>query len=306
MLRPSHSLNTSKVRAFTLIELLVVIAIIAILAAILFPVFAQARENARRSACLSNLKQIGTGMLMYIQDNDEMTPLTSENNVNSAAGAPRSYSGFMANLNNYVKNKDVYYCPNRGENTCSVEDGITPRLPRTNHCGGYGMNVGPAFDSFSTVDGSGNTIYPHNQGGLSGGAQYGTDLAGHGFVWHYGRPLANFVAPADTFALSDTYDTALATIAIDSVMGTFTGKNNSALRHRGNFNIVFMDGHAKNVRFRVGKSPSGNLGLPRDTNYYTGYCANPLQVIPTATGPNTACGQIAAKYAATVTTWYSD
>src|SRR3954470_5772961 len=63
----------AKTQAFTLIELLVVIAIIAILAAILFPVFGRARANARRSACQSNLKQIGLGMLQYSQDNDERT-----------------------------------------------------------------------------------------------------------------------------------------------------------------------------------------------------------------------------------------
>jgi prepilin-type N-terminal cleavage/methylation domain-containing protein len=61
-------------RAFTLIELLVVIAIIALLAAILFPVFARARENARRASCQSNMKQIGLGILQYAQDNDERLP----------------------------------------------------------------------------------------------------------------------------------------------------------------------------------------------------------------------------------------
>ena len=62
--------------AFTLIELLVVIAIIAVLAAILFPVFAQARDKARQAACLSNLKQVGTALAMYQQDYDERMPST--------------------------------------------------------------------------------------------------------------------------------------------------------------------------------------------------------------------------------------
>ncbi|RYG63911.1 DUF1559 domain-containing protein, partial [bacterium] len=70
----SLSLSTSRKGAFTLIELLVVIAIIAILAAILFPVFGRARENARRSSCLSNMKQIGLGMMQYTQDYDEKFP----------------------------------------------------------------------------------------------------------------------------------------------------------------------------------------------------------------------------------------
>src|SRR5437588_7739 len=69
-------------RGFTLIELLVVIAIIAILAAILFPVFARARENARRTACISNVKQIGLAWMMYVQDYDETFP--PSNTINGA------------------------------------------------------------------------------------------------------------------------------------------------------------------------------------------------------------------------------
>jgi prepilin-type N-terminal cleavage/methylation domain-containing protein/prepilin-type processing-associated H-X9-DG protein len=90
-----------KRRGFTLIELLVVIAIIAILAAILFPVFARAREKARQSSCSSNLKQIGIGAMMYAQDYDEMMvhyslPVTG---------------GWTNALAPYIKNTQLYTCP---------------------------------------------------------------------------------------------------------------------------------------------------------------------------------------------------
>ncbi len=103
-------------RAFTLIELLVVIAIIAILAAILFPVFAQAREKARQTACMNNLKQIGTATMMYTQDYDECYP-----NHNWPAGVGthtlpdgRTFNGHVGwalVLYPYIKNQQVYTCP---------------------------------------------------------------------------------------------------------------------------------------------------------------------------------------------------
>jgi prepilin-type N-terminal cleavage/methylation domain-containing protein/prepilin-type processing-associated H-X9-DG protein len=94
-------------RGFTLIELLVVIAIIAILAAILFPVFARAREKARQTSCLSNVKQIGLGLLMYAQDYDERLPGTYQKET--AADWPLlKWSTLMAP---YVKNSQIFTCP---------------------------------------------------------------------------------------------------------------------------------------------------------------------------------------------------
>lgn len=94
-------------RGFTLIELLVVIAIISILASILFPVFARARENARRASCQSNLKQIGLGMMMYIQDYDERFPLAW--NV-YADNTVRPY-GWADIIESYMKNNQIFKCP---------------------------------------------------------------------------------------------------------------------------------------------------------------------------------------------------
>jgi prepilin-type N-terminal cleavage/methylation domain-containing protein/prepilin-type processing-associated H-X9-DG protein len=90
--------------AFTLIELLVVIAIIAILAAILFPVFARARENARRASCMSNLKQIGLGIMMYVQDYDEKYP--PSNITNEGTG----YFWWQL-IDPYTKSKQLEFCP---------------------------------------------------------------------------------------------------------------------------------------------------------------------------------------------------
>lgn len=99
-MRPTGS-NTK--RAFTLIELLIVIAIIALLSGILFPVFARARDKARQAACASNLKQIGLGLLMYMQDYDDRSPAMENNGGNSRGWAGRMYP--------YVKNTQIFVCP---------------------------------------------------------------------------------------------------------------------------------------------------------------------------------------------------
>jgi prepilin-type N-terminal cleavage/methylation domain-containing protein/prepilin-type processing-associated H-X9-DG protein len=114
-IRP-RSLGT-RAHGFTLIELLVVIAIIAILAAILFPVFAQAREKARAATCLSNLKQLGLGMMMYAQDYDENYPLNNRAYplaYNDSGGVTGDYHGVWAkHIHPYTKNVQVIDCPSR-------------------------------------------------------------------------------------------------------------------------------------------------------------------------------------------------
>lgn len=91
-------------KAFTLIELLVVIAIIAILAAILFPVFAQAKLAAKASACISNVKQMQTSFIMYQTDHDDMFPL-------GAYGTSTSFAIWHDLIDPYIKNKEIWWCP---------------------------------------------------------------------------------------------------------------------------------------------------------------------------------------------------
>ena len=93
------------IRGFTLIELLVVIAIIAILAAILFPVFARAREKARQTACLNNVKQLSLAVMQYVQDYDEVLP------ASYYPGNPADSNAWYEKIQPYVKNTQVQVCP---------------------------------------------------------------------------------------------------------------------------------------------------------------------------------------------------
>src|SRR4051812_7716570 len=129
-----------KRNGFTLIELLVVIAIIPILAAILFPVFAQAREKARQTGCLSNLKQIGTGLMMYTQDYDEAYPCNWYGGLWPTMPNGRQYK-WMDALYPYVKNEQVFTCPSDASNRKQYI--YYPKLakPSTDNWGSYLTNV---------------------------------------------------------------------------------------------------------------------------------------------------------------------
>jgi prepilin-type N-terminal cleavage/methylation domain-containing protein/prepilin-type processing-associated H-X9-DG protein len=121
---------SSQRRAFTLIELLVVIAIIAILASILFPVFGRARENARRSSCQSNLKQIGLGFEQYKDDNDQYYPGDST----LVAG---QYRGWPTFIQPYVKSEQLFVCPSASPGKFQADSNLVPPsgTPIMDYCG---------------------------------------------------------------------------------------------------------------------------------------------------------------------------
>jgi len=273
--------------AFTLIELLVVIAIIAILAAILFPVFAQARESARRTACLSNAKQLGMAMMMYLQDADEVTPTVYT--VGSLT------TDVTTLLQPYLKNKQVLFCPDRDASNCGGSDGVASAFVNNQPCVGYGYNWGPS-QNFNTDQYSGGLVgkFEYNVGGVSQRAS--------------GIALADIVRTADTFAFSDTLDNVWYTNSVDVILSTFKGRTNSAMQHGGRFNVAYMDGHAKMLRWRgafASRGSGGRIAVPRDSNTWANWCANPETVITTDLGAK-PCKDVTAAYAATVTSWFPD
>jgi len=144
--RPGHG------RGFTLIELLVVIAIIAILAAILFPVFARAREAARKTACISNVKQIATGMMMYVSDYDSTYPPrfpapTAAGNFPCKACRTRDWRVFAQP---YVKNDGIFKCPSDfGIPAVLTAEPMNLASPRPNSLAGFlGDATTPAMGSY--------------------------------------------------------------------------------------------------------------------------------------------------------------
>ena len=143
-------LSRVRQRGFTLIELLVVIAIIALLAAILFPVFARARENARKSSCQNNLKQIGIAIAQYTQDYDEYLPRSRTRDMfylgNPASGPNPQFPWHMTILP-YIKSVQIYKCPSKpGDARVGWSwDGAADIIPRSyvsNGCYGECGNMG--------------------------------------------------------------------------------------------------------------------------------------------------------------------
>jgi len=304
-------LHTSR-RAFTLIELLVVIAIIAILAAILFPVFAQAREQARRTSCLSNTKQAGLAFMMYTQDYDEMTPSVWEN----YSASPVTVWDFWQLLNPYTKNTDIFFCPDYSKIGCGAAEGAIDFSPGK-RCIGYGSNWGP-MQSFYAANAT--------EGGLYGPFTFTSGNT----VFAQGVSLASIVAPANCYAFGDSSDEPWYTVTMGSILSSYANdgsgiSSNSAMRHGGRFNFAFTDGHAKLVRwiggfmpcqpgagsgFQIYCSASGNtslgpVALPGSATDYGNWCADPKAVLNTDAG-QLECDLVAQYIHNQIQVWFTN
>lgn len=291
-------------KAFTLIELLVVIAIIAILAAILFPVFAQAKQAAKKTTSLSNCKQLGVALQIYVSDNDDVTPsIFGTNNptqCSEALGLDQGCSNeWWIPLFPYFKTIGLVYSSERNE-----PDNSWPRKKYgANKLSAYGYNWGP---------------FGWRGGGLlEKQERYVRPTGGNGNI-NRGKSMTSIVEPAGTFAFGDTYDTPRATIGIGFAGDRYTGVTNAGLRYGGSFNYVFSDGHAKAHKVVAGYLPGGfgNKWLRvADVTVLgrTAYCSDPdamildedgttSQLNSTPEPPAMPCGQIAQWFRDTINT----
>ncbi len=238
----SRSTPARSLRAFTLIELLVVIAIIAILAAILFPVFGRARENARRSSCQSNLKQIGLGILQYVQDYDERYPMTRID-PGSAATFNGQRSTWFAQAQPYLKSTQIFVCPSDSGTTVSggtywMPAGLTPY--RVSY--GYSAN----FADSSTSSGIAQAQLTNAASTVivtDAGTQPGTGATP-------ANPLT-WTAKANPWILDD-YLAAGGVYSEQQVRAADSGDGTNysapSARHLETSNVLWADGHVKAQR----------------------------------------------------------
>ncbi len=265
-------------RGFTLIELLVVIAIIAILAAILFPVFAQARESARKIACLSNMKQLGLAVTQYVQDYDEKYPFGSNwkgefrDSCNGGCFKPPfpknpdwlCSSNYQ--LDPYIKSKNIWICPSDG-----VWTGNNTYGPLTEW---GGNSYGTMFDSwYDTHYWNPDTYGDDTQfakANTSLSVDLGTDPGGAapngcGNI-RSGVSLAAVQFPSTKAMIFDQ----LGYHAADTSDDNGNGMTNRTKANGGRRNLVYTDGHAKFDKFStyalIDKTGLDENGAPCQNN----------------------------------------
>jgi prepilin-type N-terminal cleavage/methylation domain-containing protein len=222
---------------FTLIELLVVIAIIAILAAILFPVFASARESARQTRCLSNGKQLGTAMLMYAQDYDERLPIVGSaiepgTLLDGVKKNGQPFNGWSLVMLPYIKSRDLFRCPSmptvfEGSGTCAKFNG----QPITNSY---------SYNWFLGADGS----Y-----GSPGDGDYGSS-PDKSDRWNTPIAVAAISHPSNTIAFLHSnsvppYGTTWGCTYMTIETPDFINKIRMRVTHKDGDNLVLADGHSK-------------------------------------------------------------
>lgn len=211
---------------FTLIELLVVIAIIAILAAILFPVFARAREAARASSCLSNTRQIATGVQMYTQDYDEIYPwmwqgsggANAWTHIPTGETATTNYTIWAEFIDPYVKNKGIFQCPSYKRIQSQMP---YAEFPNSYHYNGAASNVGLSGAAMAAVESPASMVMLY-------------DGLGTMDAWWYAADHASLVSGVAT-----------ANPASPSPITWSTAQLNTVRRHNGGVNVAFADGHSK-------------------------------------------------------------
>ena len=217
-----------RVTAFTLIELLVVIAIIAILAAILFPVFARARENARRSSCQSNLKQIGLGVMQYTQDYDERYPVqnnfSSDVTDNPIGSGSNGSQTIPDRVHPYIKSTQVWLCPSGTGNG---------RL--SYHYNGAVMNISQA-----EVQEVSRTAMMRDPGN------------GSTFNIFYLRPRNRVTPPLTPAEFDQQADFDRADVIAPSIRAP----------HFEGYNLLFADGHVKYFAKQAMANPASYVYLP--------------------------------------------
>jgi prepilin-type N-terminal cleavage/methylation domain-containing protein/prepilin-type processing-associated H-X9-DG protein len=273
-------------RAFTLIELLVVIAIIGILAAILFPVFARARENARRVSCASNMKQIGLGIMQYAQDYDEVLP--------AASGLGPGTTTWRTYIFPYVKSAQIFICPSRGKSPSNNSNtfsngGIDPAQGITTGLASH-YTANDVSDGSLANDGPfclGPAGIRHNSSGTPTNYPAGPLARFNTPPYDGGYKLSVINSPSQLIMVAEgnqgnntsadlTPVFQIANSSTGDVRGLWSG-------HLGTSNYLFVDGHVKALRATATATPYDLW----DINKQDGACSS---LLTTSSGTKGATG----------------